>query len=148
MFVVVTVSFRLLYGLVIISLRRRGILYVDATEHPTQEWLLAGALQAFGKAPKLKYLIRDRDACYGRRFTQQLKDRGIHERVIPRQSPWANAFVERLIGSICRECLNHVIVLNEGHLRRILTEYVEYYNHSRTHKSLGKLPHLQVSTAT
>jgi hypothetical protein len=138
MFVVVTVSFRLLYGLVIMSLDRREILYVDATEHPTQEWLLEGALRAFGKKPQLKYLLRDRDACYGRKFSQQLKERGIRERIIPRQSPWANAFVERLIGSIRRECLNHVIILNEGHLRRILAEYVEYYNHSRTHKSLGK----------
>jgi hypothetical protein len=76
MFVVVTVSFRLLYGLVIMSLGRREILYVDATEHPTQEWLLEGALQAFGKKRKLKYLIRDRDACYGRKFSQQLRERG------------------------------------------------------------------------
>jgi len=136
MFVVVTVSFRLLYALVIMSHGRRKILYVDTTEHPTQEWLLKGALQAFAKNPRLKYLIRDRDCCYGRKFSQQLKARGIHEHVIPRQSPWANAFVERLIGSIRRECLNYIIVLNEGHLRRILAEYVEYYNYSRPHRSL------------
>src|SRR5262249_52769685 len=92
----------------------------------------------FANKPRPKYLIRDRDSCYGRKFSQKLKELRIRAYVIPRQSPWANAFVERLIGSIRRDCLNHVIILNEDHLRRILCEYVDYYNNSRTHLSLDQ----------
>jgi transposase InsO family protein len=138
MFVVVTLSFKLLYGLVIISHNRRKILHFDATEHPTQEWLAKNILGAFKKNSRPKYLIRDRDRCYGQKFSRQLQELGIRERVIPKQSPWANAIVERLIGSIRRECLNYVIILDRRHLLRVLGEYVEYYNHNRTHRSLGK----------
>jgi transposase InsO family protein len=138
MFVVVTLSFRLLYAVVIISHDRRRILHIDATEHPTQDWLTQTVSQAFTKNPRPKYLVRDRDNCYGRKFSQRLKKLGIREHVIPRQSPWANPFVERLIGSIRRECLNHVVIVNENHLRRILGEYVDYYNRWRTHMSIAK----------
>jgi len=138
MFVVVTLSFRLLYAVVIVTHYRREILHTDVTEHPTQEWLAKTILQAFEKNPKPKYLVRDRDCCYGRKFSQQLRALGIREQVIPRHSPWANPFVERLIGSIRRECLNHVVIINEDHLRRILQEYVHFYNHCRTHMSIDK----------
>jgi transposase InsO family protein len=138
MFVVISMSFQLLYGMVVVSLARRTILHIDTTEHPTQEWLSDAVSRAFTKHPKPKFLIRDRDACYGQKFRQRLKDLGVREHVTPRQSPWANIFAERAIHSIRRECLNHVIILNEAHLRRILEEYLEYYNRSRTHRSLGQ----------
>jgi transposase InsO family protein len=138
MFVVISMSFRLLYAMVVIRLDRRTILHIDTTERPTQDWLANGISRAFTENPKPRYLIRDRDACYGQKFCQRLKELGISQHLIPRQTPWANIFVERIIYSIRRECLNHVIILNEQHLRRILGEYVEYYNRSRTHRSLGQ----------
>ena len=138
MFVVISLSFRLLYAMIIIGLERRKILHVSTTEHPTQDWLSSEVSEAFAKNPKPKYLIRDRDCCYGRKFSQRIKELGIREHVIAKQSPWQNMYVERAIGSIRRECLNHVIILNEGHLRRILTAYVDYYNRSRTHYSLDQ----------
>ena len=136
MFVVITMSFRLLWAMVIIRHDRRTIVHVDATDHPTQEWLANGITQAFTENEKPKYLIRDRDSCYGRKFSQRLKELGIHEQVIAKQSPWQNIYVECVIGSIRRECLNHVIILGEHHLRRILGAYVRYYNASRSHRSL------------
>jgi transposase InsO family protein len=93
--------------------------------------------QAFRVNPKPKYLVRDRDAIYGRKVSEGLKEMGIKETLTTRQSPWQNIFVERVIGSIRRECLDHVIIANERHLRRILGSYVQYYNFSRTHKSLA-----------
>jgi len=138
MFVVITMSFRLLYAMVIIRHDRRTIVHVDATEHPTQDWLANGISQAFTENSKPKYLIRDRDRCYGRRFSERLKELGIYEHVITKQSPWENMYVERVIGSIRRECLDHVIIMGEHHLRRILLAYVRYYNASRTHRSLGQ----------
>jgi transposase InsO family protein len=138
MFVVVSLSFRLLYAMIIISLDRRKILHISATEHPTQEWLSSEVSQTFAEYPKPKYLIRDRDCCYGRRFSQRLKELGIREHVIAKQSPWQNVYVERAIGTIRQECLNHVIIVGERHLQRILRSYVEYYNRSRTHYSLDQ----------
>jgi transposase InsO family protein len=138
MFVVISLSFRLLFAMVIIGLERRKILHVSATEHPTQDWLLNEVSQAFMEGPKPKYLIRDRDSCYGRRFSQKLMEMGIRERVIAKQSPWQNIYVERAIGTIRQECLNHVIIIGEHHLRRILNAYAEYYNRSRTHFSLDQ----------
>jgi putative transposase len=138
MFVVISMSFRLLYAIIIIGLNRRKIIHVSTTEHPTQEWLSNEVSQAFAKNPKPKYLIRDRDCCYGRKFSQRVKELGIREHVIAKQSPWQNVYVERVIGSIRRECLNHMIILSERHLRRILASYVDYYNRSRTHYSLDQ----------
>jgi transposase InsO family protein len=135
MFVVISMSFRLLYAMIIIRLDRRKILHIDITAHPTQEWLSIGISQTFTKNTKPSYLIRDRDSCYGRKFSQRLKELGIREHVIAKQSPWQNIYVERVIGSIRRECLNHVIIMGERHFRRILAGYVEYYNRSRTHYS-------------
>jgi transposase InsO family protein len=138
MFVVISLSFRLLYAMTVIRLDRRMILHVGATEHPTQEWLADEVSQAFAENPKPKYLIRDRDSCYGRKFSQRLRKLGIRERVIAKQSPWQNVYVERAIWTIRRECLNHVVIVGERHLRRILREYAEYYNRSRTHFSLDQ----------
>jgi putative transposase len=114
------------------------ILHFSTTDHPTQEWLSNEISQAFAKNPKPKYLIRDRDCCYGRKFSERLKQLGIREHVIAKQSPWQNMYVERAIWTIRRECLNHVIIMNERHLRRILTAFVDYYNRSRTHYSLDQ----------
>jgi transposase InsO family protein len=136
MFVVITMSFRLLYAMVIMRLDRRTILHVDVTEHPTQEWLADRISEAFAENPKPNYLIRDRDSCYGQKVSQRLSELGICERVIAKQSPWQNIYVERLIGSIRRECLDHVIIKGENHLRTILRAYVRYYNRTRTHSSL------------
>ncbi len=138
MFVVISMSFRLLFAMVIIRLDRRTILHVGATEHPTQEWLSNEVSAAFFRIPKPKYLIRDRDSAYGRTFSKRLNELGIREHVVDKQSPWQNIYVERVIGTIRRECLNHVIILGERHLRRILRSYVEYYNRSRTHYSLDQ----------
>lgn len=138
MFVVISMSFRLLYAMVILRLDRRKIVFVDATRHPTQEWLAEGVLQAFSNNPKPKYLIRDRDCCYGGKYRQRLEELGIRDHVIAKQSPWQNMYVERVIGTIRRECLDHVIIMSERHLQRILTTYTEYYNRSRTHYSLEK----------
>lgn len=138
MFVVISLSFRLLYAVLIVRLDRRMILHVGATEHPTQDWLSNEVSQAFSKYPKPRYLIRDRDCCYGRKFSARLKELGIREHVIAKQSPWQNIYVERSIGTIRQECLNHMIILGKDHLRRILTAYVEYYNRSCTHFSLDQ----------
>jgi transposase InsO family protein len=138
MFVVISMSFRLLYAMIIIGLNRRKIVHFSTTDHPTQEWLSNEISQAFSKNPKPKYLIRDRDCCYGRKFSERLKQLGIREHVIAKQSPWQNMYVERAIWTIRRECLNHVIIMNERHLRRILTAFVDYYNRSRTHYSLDQ----------
>jgi len=138
MFVVISMSFRLLYAMIIIGLNRRKILHISTTEHPTQEWLSNEVSQAFARNPKPKYLIRDRDCCYGRKFSQRLRELGIREHVISKQSPWQNIYVERVIGSIRRECLNHMIIISERHLRRILASYIDYYNRSRTHYSLDQ----------
>jgi transposase InsO family protein len=134
MFVVISMSFRLLYAMIIIGLNRRKILHFSTTDHPTQEWLSNEISQAFSS----KYLIRDQDCCYGRKFSERLKQLGIREHVIAKQSPWQNMYVERAIWTIRRECLNHVIIMNERHLRRILTAFVDYYNRSRTHYSLDQ----------
>jgi hypothetical protein len=138
MFVVISMSFRLLYAMIIIGLDRRKILHVGVTEHPTQNWLASEISEAFVKNPRPNYLIRDRDRCYGRKFSERVKELGIREHVTAKQSPWQNVYVERAIWTIRRECLSHVIVMNERHLRRILTAYVDYYNRSRTHYSLDQ----------
>ena len=138
MFVVVSMSFRLLYAMIIIGLDRRKILHVSATEHPTQDWLASEVSEAFAKSSRPNYLIRDRDRCYGRKFSERVRELGITEHVTAKQSPWQNVYVERAIWTIRRECLNHVIVMNERHLRRILIAYVDYYNRSRVHAAIDQ----------
>jgi transposase InsO family protein len=136
MLVVVTLTFQLLYAMVLISHGRRKILHLDVTEHPTQDWMSAQITRAFSSNQKPKYLLRDRDAIYGGKFCARLKELRIEERLTTPLSPWQNAYVERVIGSIRRECLDHVIVLNKRHLKRLLSSYMRYYNFSRTHQAL------------
>ena len=137
-FVVPTVFFRVLFVFVVLSHDRRRIAHVAVTEHPTSEWVAHQLLQAFPWDSAPRYLLRDRDRSYGEKFSDAARWLGMEEVLTAAQSPWQNAYVERLIGSIRRECLDHVMVFNESGLRRILKSYFDYYQHSRTHLSLAK----------
>ena len=138
LFVVPTVSFRLLYGLLIMGHGRRKILWLGVTAHPTAEWIANQLTEACGWDYTPGYLIRDRDACYGNVFIRRLRSFGIRDRPTSPRSPWQNGQAERLIGSIRRECLDHVIVFGERHLRHVLLCCADYYNAARTHLSLRK----------
>ena len=138
MFVVPTISFRLLYGLLIMGHGRRHILWFGVTAHPTAEWIANQVTQACGWEQAPRYLIRDRDGAYGEVFIRRLRSIGIRDRPTSPRSPWQNAYAERLIGSIRRECLDHVVVFGERHLRHVLLSYMNYYNETRTHLSLDK----------
>ena len=137
-FVVPTVFFRVLFVFVILSHDRRRPLHVAVTDHPSAEWVAHQLLEAFPWDSAPGYLLRDRDGSYGEKFHEAANSLGIREVLTAPQSPWQNSYVERLIGSIRRECLDHVIVLNETGLRRTLKSYFEYYERTRTHLSLGK----------
>ena len=138
LFVVPTIGFRVLYGLVIVNLARRRLVWVNVTAHPTAEWIARQITEAFPWDQAPRYLIRDRDSVYGGAFVRRLSAIGIRDHPIAPRSPWQNAYVERLIGTIRRECLDHVVVWGEAHLRRFLIAYAYYYNHARTHRSLVK----------
>jgi transposase InsO family protein len=136
-FTVPTATFRILFVLVVLHHDRR-ILHVYVTAHPTAKWTGRQLLEACGCGEVPRYLLRDRDGIYGQRFQRQVKALGMTEVLTAPQSPWQNPYAERVIGSIRRECTNHVIVLGKHHLRRILNSYVDYYNEARTHLSLDK----------
>ena len=137
-FTVPTVTFRILFVLVVLAHNRRRVLHVNVTEHPTARWTAQQLEHAYSEEPTPRFLLRDRDSIYGKAFRQQVREMEIEEVLTAPQSPWQNPFVERLIGSIRRECLDHVIVLSETHLRRMLRGYLEYYHRSRTHLALAK----------
>ena len=137
-FTVPTATFRVLFVLVVLSHGRRRLVHFNVTEHPTADWTARQLLEASGQEENARHLIRDRDQVYGDRFSRQAKMLNLHEAVIAPRSPWQNAYAERVIGSIRRECLDHVVVIGERHLRRILSTYVDYYNRIRTHLSLAK----------
>jgi transposase InsO family protein len=138
LFVVPTIGFNLLYVLVIVRLRRRELVWINVTTNPTAEWLARQITEAFPWNEAPRYLIRDRDQAYGAAVTRRLRAMGIRDKPIAPGSPWQNGFAERLIGSIRRECTDHIIAVGEGHLRRVLRSYAPYYNESRTHRSLNK----------
>ena len=138
LFVVPTISFRLLYGLLIMEHGRRQILWFGVTAHPTAEWVANQLTAACGWEQPPRYLIRDRDGAYGEAFIRRLRSMGIRDRPTSPRSPWQNAYAERLIGSIRRECLDHVVVFGERHLRPGLLSYMKYHNEIRTHLSLEK----------
>jgi transposase InsO family protein len=138
MFVVATASFRLLYALIVLSLDRRRVVLFAVTRHPTQGWLSRQLTEAFPWDTAPRYLLRDRDTSYGPMFRHRVRAMGITEVITAPRSPWQNPYAERLIGSIRRECLDHVIIFNERHLRRVLASYFQCHHESRTHLSLGK----------
>jgi transposase InsO family protein len=138
LFVVPTIGFDLLYALIIVRLDRRDLVWINVTRHPTAEWIARQLTEAFPWNEAPRYLIRDRDRVYGAVVTHRLRAMGIRHRPTAPASPWQNGFAERLIGSIRRECADHIVVLGEAHLRRILRTYTHYYNDIRTHWSLNK----------
>jgi transposase InsO family protein len=138
LFVVPTIGFDLLYALVIVRLDRRQLLWINVTQHPTAEWIARQLTEAFPWDEAPRYLMRDRDRSYGDAALRRLRAMGIRDTPIAPASPWQNGFAERLIGSIRRECVDHIVVWGEGHLRRILRAYARYYNEIRTHRSLYK----------
>lgn len=139
-FTVPTATFRILYVFIVLSHDRRRVVYFNATEHPTAQWTAQQLVEAFPFNSAPRYVLRDRDTIYGEKVRRRIKSLGIEEIVTAPRSPWQNPFVERIIGSIRRDCLDHIIVLNGRHLRRILREYFDYYHTCRTHMSLNKDP--------
>ena len=136
--VVPTISFDLLYAYIIVRLDRRELVWISVTTRPTAGWVARQITEAFPWNEAPRYMIRDRDRIYGAVVTRRLRAMGIRDRATAPASPWQNGFAERLIGSIRRECLDHIIVLGEVHLRGILKSYAHYYNGVRTHRSLDK----------
>jgi transposase InsO family protein len=137
-FVVPTIGFKLLYGFVIVRIDHRELVWINVTTNPTAEWIARQITEAFPWDGAPGYMIRDRDRIYGSLVTRRLRAMGIRDKPTAPASPWQNGSVERLIGSIRRECVDHVIVLGEAHLRRILKSYARYYNETRTHLALDK----------
>jgi len=138
LFVVPTIGFNLLYALVIVRLGRRDLVWINVTAYPTADWVARQITEAFPWNEAPRYMIRDRDRIYSAVVTRRLRAMGIRDKPTAPASPWQNSFAERLIGSIRRECLDHIIVLGEAHLRRILKSYARYYNETRTHLALDK----------
>jgi transposase InsO family protein len=128
----------LLYGFVIVRLDRRQLVWINVTTNPTTEWIACQLTEAFPWDEAPGYLIRDQDCIYGDVTTRRIRAMGIRDKPLVPASPWQNGFAERLIGSIRRECVDHIVVCGEGHLRWILRAYARYYNDIRTHRSLHK----------
>jgi putative transposase len=129
---------RVLYVFLVLAHKRRRVLHFAVTEHPTSEWAGQQMVEAFADRAVPHYLIRDRDGSYSYEFRGRIRSLGMKEVITAARSPWQNAFAERLIGSIRRECLDHVVVLNQRHLTRLLKKYFVYYHCSRTHLALAK----------
>jgi Integrase core domain len=115
-----------------------GAPWINVTSHPTVEWIAQQITEAFPWSEAPRYLIRDQDGIYGAAGVRRLRAMGIRDKPIAPGSPWQNAFAERLIGSIRRECVDHMVVFGEAHLRRVLNSYARYYNESRIHRALSK----------
>jgi transposase InsO family protein len=136
--VVPTLTFDCLFAFLVLGHGRRRLLWFAVTRHPTAEWLAQQIVEAFPWDTAPSYLIRDNDGAYGQTFTNRVRMMGIRDRPISPRSPWQNPYVERLIGTLRRDCLDHVLIYGERHLRRVLTLYSSYYNETRTHLGLGK----------
>ena len=137
-FTVATVTFRVLYCFFVIEHGRRRILHFNVTEHPTGLWIAQQLREAFSESNPYHYVILDRDAKFGTEVLEILKASGMKLKRTSPASPWQNGVAERWIGSCRRELLEHVIALNESHLRRLIRDYISYYNSDRTHDSLDK----------
>jgi transposase InsO family protein len=136
-FVVPTLTFRLLFAFIVLRHDRRQLVHVNVTDHPIAAWTAQQIVDTFPNDTGPRYLLRDRDTIYGDDFRCRIARMGIHEVLIAPHAPWQNPFAERVIGSIRRECLDHFLVLNEKHLRRLLRAYLVYYNTTRPHQALG-----------
>jgi transposase InsO family protein len=136
--VVPTVHFERLFAFIIIGHGRRQLLWFAVTRHPTAEWLAQQIVEAFPWETAPTYLVRDTDGAYGPVFTRRVRAMGIRDRPISPRSPWQNTYAERLIGTLRRDCLDHVLIFGARHLRRVLAAYSAYYNEARTHLSLDK----------
>jgi putative transposase len=137
-FTVPTATFRVLFVFLVLVHERRRVVHFNVTEHPSALWTAQQIIEAFPEDTAPKYMIRDRDGIYGEQFRRRVEAMGIEEVLTTPRSPWQNPYAERLVGSVRQECLDHVIVLGERHLLRILKSYFVYYIESRTHLSLGK----------
>ena len=137
-FTVTTVTFRVLFVFVVLAHDRRRVVHFNVTDSPSARWTAQQMVEAFPWGNASRYLLRDRDGVYGREFCNRVEHMGIKEVKTAARSPWQNPYVERLIGTLRRDCLDHVIVLNDNHLRRILRDYLTYYHRCRTHLSLNK----------
>jgi putative transposase len=137
-FTVPTATFRILFAFVVLRHDRRRIVHFNVTANPTTQWTAQQIVEAFSHDEAPRFLLRDRDSIYGESFLRRVENMDIKEIVTAYRSHWQSPYVERLIGSIRRECLDHVIVLNDRHLRRILTDYFHYYHHARAHLSLDR----------
>ena len=137
-FTVPTITFRVLYVFLVLLHDRRRVVHFNITTTPTAQWAAQQIVEAFPFEQAPRFLLRDRDGIYGEYFRDRVKHMSIEEVLIAPRAPWQNPYVERLIGSIRRDCLDHMIVLNEDHLHRILAEYFAYYHEARTHLSLDR----------
>ena len=137
-FTVPTATFRILYCFVVLRHDRRRVVHFNVTSTPTADWAAQQMIDAFPFVEAPQYVIRDRDSIYGNYFCDRIKSMGIEEVPIAPRSPWQDPYCERVIGSIRGECLNRLIILNEVHLKRILTDYFDYYHRLRTHLSLDR----------
>jgi transposase InsO family protein len=131
-----TLTFERLFAFLVISHGRRQLLWFEVTRHPTAEWLARQITEAFPGASAPAYLLRDNDCAYGHIFTSRVRAMSIRDRPISPRSPWQNGIAERFIGTLRRECLDHMVIFSEMHLRRILSAYAAYYNQARTHLAL------------
>jgi transposase InsO family protein len=138
MCIVPTLSFERLFAFLVLGHGRRQLLWFEVTRHPTAAWLARQITEAFPWASAPAYLVRDNDRAYGHVFTTRVTAMGIRDRPISPGSPWENGIAERLIGTLRRECLNHMVIFGEAHLRRVLSAYTVYYNQTRTHLALNK----------
>ena len=141
--VVPTLTFDLLFAFLVLGHGRRQLLWFEVTRHPTAEWLARQITEAFPWTSAPAYLVRDNDRAYGHAFTSRVRAMGIRDRPISPGSPWQNGIAERFIGTLRRECLDHMTICGEAHLRRILSSYARYYNQTRTHLALQKDAPLQ-----
>ena len=137
-FAVPTATFRVLYVFLVLAHERRKVLHFNITDSPSAAWTAQQLTEAFAYSSPPRYLLRDRDSIFGLEFVHRTAALGLEQKLIAPRAPWQNPFVERLIGSIRRECLDHLIVLNESHLRRHLTGYFNYHQQHRPHRSLGQ----------
>jgi putative transposase len=137
-FTVPTIRFQVLYVFLVLAHQRRRILHFNVTANPTAEWTAQQLRNAFPWDSAPRYLLRDRDRIFGHEFVRQVQDMGIEQVLSAPRSPWQRAYVERIIGTIRRECLDHLIICSEAALYRQVKVFAEYYHRSRTHLSLSK----------